>query len=180
MFKTSKRHNYTIKNNTHIFTQESTMKMSRGEKYTLTIQRTYDTLTGRVNDKFLKERTILNITKTIFGKSNHYNDWNIRKMDRDNIIRDEIQDYKKFSHYFYELPCLDKIIDDNIEEKIRKFSRNKLKKLFYLDDTDAFFYLEGNEPQLHTEGETGNHLGTCFVNEFFNDYIQIQNNENID
>ena len=57
MFKTSKRFNYTIKNNTHIFTQETTIKIS-----------------------------FLNITRTLLGKSINLCKWNIRKLERDNLL----------------------------------------------------------------------------------------------
>ena len=167
MFKTSKRLNYTTKNNTHIFTQETTVKMSRGEKYTLTIQRTYNDQTGNVCERFFKERSILNITRTLLGKSVNLGEWNIRKLERDNLIGDETKDYYNFAQYFYELPKLEQRIEDNTEGYIRNYSRETLKNLFCLDDTDDFFYLEGNEPQIHREGETGDYLSSCFKNEFF-------------
>ena len=176
MFKTSKRLNYTIKNNTHIFTQETTVKMSRGEKYTLTVQRTFNTQTGNVCEKFFKERTILNITRTLLGKSLNFNDWNVRKMERQNLISDETKEYCNFEQYFYDLPRLERRIEDNTEEYIKNFSKNQLKKLFKLDDTDEFFYLEGEEPQIHSEGETGDYLGSCFIDDFFRNSLRSSAN----
>ena len=77
---------------------------------------------------------------------------------------------------FYDLPRLERRIEDNTEEYIKNFSKNQLKKLFKLDDTDEFFYLEGEEPQIHSEGETGDYLGSCFIDDFFRNSLRSSAN----
>jgi hypothetical protein len=160
MFRTTKETNYTIKNGEHIYTQISFMKMSRGEKYTLAIQKRFNPINNIIRERFFKERTVVGVTKTILGKSTNKEPWLIKKLDGNYELETVNVDYKKFEEPFYYNPSFS---ENNIEE----FSQNELKNIFNIGNENDFFNLRGGEPQLFQEGDTGDYLDTYFTNSFF-------------
>jgi hypothetical protein len=160
MFRTTKETNYTIKNGEHIYTQISIMKMSRGEKYTLAIQKRFNPINNLIIERFFKERTVVGVSKTILGKSKNKEPWLIKKLDGNYEVETVNVDYKKFEEPFYNNPSFS---ESNIEE----FSQNELKNIFNIGNENDFFNLLGGEPQLSQEGDTGDYLDTYFTNSFF-------------
>ena len=167
MFKTSNKENYTKKNNTYYYTKETEIKLSRGEKYILVLQQTFNELNGETTQKIYKERSVLNIRRILKAISKNKNPWKIQKSNTDFEIETYEDEYNKLKSYFSELPSLSGTIENSREEIIRNYSRNTLEKLFHKDEFDNFFYLEGNEPQLQDEGETGIHIGSVFNCPFY-------------
>ena len=162
MFRTKTETNYTIKNEEHIYTKISIMKMSRGEKYTLAIQKRFNPTNNIIIERIFKERTIVGITKTILGKSINKESWLIKKLEGNRELGIAYVDYKKFEEPFYDTPSFS---INNIEE----FSQNELKKIFNIGNENDFFNLTGGEPQLSQEGDTGDYLDIYFSNSFFNE-----------
>ena len=75
MFKTSNKENYTKKNNTYYYTKETEIKLSRGEKYILVLQQTFNELNGETTQKIYKERSVLNIRRILKAISKNKNPW---------------------------------------------------------------------------------------------------------
>ena len=164
MFRTKTETNYTIKNGEHIYTKISIMKMSRGEKYTLAIQKLFNPINNIIIERFFKERTVVGVTKTILGKSTNKEQWLIKKLDGNYELETVNVDYKKFEEPFYHTPSFS---ESNIEE----FSQNELKNILNIGNENDFFNLTGGEPQLSEEGDTGDYLDIYFSNNFFTERI---------
>jgi len=172
MFRTKTETNYTIKNEEHIYTKISIMKMSRGEKYTLAIQKRFNPTNNIIIERIFKERTIVGITKTILGKSINKESWLIKKLEGNCELGIAYVDYKKFEQPFYDTPSFS---INNIEA----FSQNELKKIFNIGNENDFFNLTGGEPQLSQEGDTGDYLDIYFSNSFFTERIETTEHNNI-
>ena len=166
MFKTSVRTNYTKKNSTHIYTKESEMKLSRGEKYILIIQTRFNEENNNLKEYIYKERSILGIRRILRAKSQNKLFWNVELSDANSTIRNCQENYEKFNEYMFDTPNYYSL-EDNKNIIVSNFTQQKLKKIFNLDGNDEFFYIQGNEPLLSNEGNTGENLGYCFENNYY-------------
>ena len=179
MFKTKIETSYTKKNNTHIFNVEKHIKLSIEEKYILCVQRKFNERTHTLKEYFLKERKYLGMKNTMYGKSKNKENWTIKMYNyRENedytyyndafVVREYTEDYKRFTDYFSDCPIFqDSVGNQDIEKSIKDHTKEKLKEIFKTDGLDGFFNLNGEEPILSQEGNTGQYLGSCFQDEFF-------------
>ena len=174
MITTKTDTSYTKKNTTHIFNIEQHIKLSRGEKLVINIQRTYDELTKILEEKFVKERSYLGIRKTLYGKSKDYEKWKVRmcnyreeNLTNDNfIVREYEEEYKRFEDYFRDCPIFKDSIESSYNiESVKKHSKDKIREIFKPDGLDEFFNF--NEDELIISGDIGQYIGSCFESEFF-------------
>lgn len=169
MFNSSIKTHYTKKNNTHIFTKESLFTLNNGEYFILTVQRKYNQLNNTTKDYFFKERKVLNLKKTMMGKSTNLENWKISMLNNNSQVREYTEDYKRFIRYFCDIPQPRNNIS-SINKIVNNFSQLKLAECFNLDGLDDFFNLDGNEPRRNEtlESYSGERYTSCFNHHFYN------------
>jgi len=167
MFISETKIHYTKKNNTYIYTKVFKNKFSSGDEYSLTVQRQYNDLTNELTEYFYKERDFLNLKRTMMGKSKNRNAWIITQYNNMAIVRGYNEDYKRFKDYFDGIPQPQTSIE-NADNLTTNFCKNLFNLTFHRDGHDDFFNLSEDNIEIREEGNTGEEISHCFLNNFFN------------